>query len=603
MVGVLAPLATVAVAWGIAWGETRGIVAVGIGVALLLWSCRDRTGAFRLFGPFVGVEIRRSARGSRRHLWRPVYVSATLFGFLWSFVEAMPQAYLTGNSPTEIHLTFQAANEWFFVLYAVATFAYVMALTLNVLSATVAEERDARRWDVLRATDLTSREILVGKSVGRLPQILDPFFATLPVIALSTLLGGVSPRMVLFLAAGILAGVVLIGGLTLLVATASRTSAQIRVRVLAVLTLYLLAATLPTAGELWGGIEAYVAKATAKKAVAAPVALQWVQAGHPFFPYVEAKRAGLGLEDGLAFVVRRFAAFAALVGVGSTLFAVARFRGAPAPFRVRRRRRPVLPDPLAPTRPHLRDFPVYWWERFGPLSPWQHRIGAAVNRVVVARVFGGLVVVLACVRFTFYATKSDGIGTVKVLLGFALFAIGGVMIVGSLFRGARCLAGERAAGTLDPLLATPLGTDEILTQKWRALYSRQTPLALFGAAITLAAVVCGYVHPAGGLFFAASVAFHTMAASAVGLAFSVAAPTPEAAVRNLLILLAPCCVVFTASAVSPVAAALFLFVGEVSLSTENGMVGFGLGSITLWGVAWAIAWPVARSRFRKVGTA
>jgi hypothetical protein len=598
-----APLATVALAAGVGRGGTDGLVAALVGMFVLLACCRDRDGSLRLLGPFVGMEIKRSARGSRRHFWRPVYVGATLLGFLWSFADALPRAYVEGRTFAQVYLTFQAANEWFFVLYALATFGYVMALTVNVLSATISEERDGRRWDVLRSTDLTTREILVGKSVGRLPQLLDPFLATLPVIALSTLLGGVSPRMVLFLACGILAGVVLVGGLTLLTATVSRTSAQIRVRVVVALVLYLLVATLPAVDLTRGGVEMYVARATAKNAPAAPIVTQWLRAGNPFFPYVEARRAGLGLEDGLAFVVRRFAAFATLVGVGSTLIAVARFRGAPRPIRLRPSRHPIRPDPTVPTRPRLREFPVYWWERFGTLAPWQHAFGAAVTRGFVLRFFACLVLLLAFVRVAFLYRNPDGVAYGKILIGAALFVISAVMIAGTLFRGARCLSGERAAGTLDPLLATPLGTNDILIQKWRALYTRQTPLGLLGAALLVAGTVTGFVHPAGAVFFGAGVAFHTMAAAAVGLCFGVGAATPEAAVRTLLLVLAPCCVVFTVAALPPVASAGFLFVGEVSVATENTMVAFGLGSMTLWGVAWAIAWAVARSRFRKVATA
>jgi hypothetical protein len=45
-------------------------------------------------------------------------------------------------------------------------------------SELILEERNAKRWDILRMTQLTSHEIVLGKMIGRLPVAFDPITVT-----------------------------------------------------------------------------------------------------------------------------------------------------------------------------------------------------------------------------------------------------------------------------------------------------------------------------------------------------------------------------------------------------------------------------------------
>jgi ABC-type transport system involved in multi-copper enzyme maturation permease subunit len=106
------------------------------------------------------------------------------------------------------------------LLFQVLTFVELaLFLFFSALSAagSVAQEKDRRTFILLLITDLRNREIVLGKLLGSLLQILLLVMATVPLLMLLLLLGGVAPEQVLqavvivaatSLAAGSLGGLV-----------------------------------------------------------------------------------------------------------------------------------------------------------------------------------------------------------------------------------------------------------------------------------------------------------------------------------------------------------------------------------------------------------
>lgn len=99
----------------------------------------------------------------------------------------------------------------FVLLTLVSFFAALSA------ASTVAREKDRRTFILLLLTDMSDSEIVLGKLLGSLLPIVLILFATLPVLALLLLLGGITPLQVLYswlilvataLAAGSLGGLI-----------------------------------------------------------------------------------------------------------------------------------------------------------------------------------------------------------------------------------------------------------------------------------------------------------------------------------------------------------------------------------------------------------
>lgn len=80
----------------------------------------------------------------------------------------------------------------FVLLTLVSFFAALSA------ASTVAREKDRRTFILLLLTDMSDSEIVLGKLLGSLLPIVLILFATLPVLALLLLLGGITPLQVLY---------------------------------------------------------------------------------------------------------------------------------------------------------------------------------------------------------------------------------------------------------------------------------------------------------------------------------------------------------------------------------------------------------------------
>src|SRR5262249_26378154 len=92
----------------------------------------------------------------------------------------------------------------FFVAFLAVQILVCFLLTPAFTAGAIAEEKERRRLDFLLATDLSSREIVLGKLAARLATMLVLLVTGLPVLSLLQMLGGVPPELLLagFLATG-----------------------------------------------------------------------------------------------------------------------------------------------------------------------------------------------------------------------------------------------------------------------------------------------------------------------------------------------------------------------------------------------------------------
>jgi ABC-type Na+ efflux pump permease subunit len=144
-----------------------------------------------LLGPIFAREWLTLSRRSRHYVLRTVYL-----GVLWILALTAWQATV-GWTQTA---TLGDCSRFNLLLFRLLTIFVQLPLLLffAALSAasTITLEKDRRTFILLLLTDLRNYEIVLGKLLGSLLQIVIFLAGTLPILALTLLLGGVAPAQV-----------------------------------------------------------------------------------------------------------------------------------------------------------------------------------------------------------------------------------------------------------------------------------------------------------------------------------------------------------------------------------------------------------------------
>ncbi len=541
--GRLAPLGAILFVLGIALGEWYGGLLALLGTIALIFACRSRDG-FLLLGPFVRSELIRAARTRRLALWRFVYAAAAALMLLVCFSDAT-----FGPGSTTAGRGFDRYTLNFFITFSVVQFCYLTYLTISLIAPIVAEEREAKRWDFLLATDLRAREILIGKAVGRLPLILDPILAALPVLVLSTLFGGVSPRLVIAVSLATLAMLFGTAGIAFFFSVFAPTAKIANERTSGIIFAYV---TL-TGSFLFFVTHPIVWNFPTSSGIAFPVdvgdAVELVGTGNPITVVVMAQqgqKTGVQTFEPLFETgVRKFVAFQIGTFFLFGLRAMQRLRSA-IPWKVAEKTKRVaakVDDPDRPAkprrnfRPPIGEWPVYWLERYGQLSAGQMKSTAWFTPKKYAAFGLFAAVVLIGVRVVApYLPGDEPVEIVQKILRLMVCVLTLMPVLPAVVRGARCVARERAADTLDSLLLTGLTPRDILFQKWLGVATADLPLVGVGLTLAVAGALTGFLHPLVPVVVAMTVAVYTAVAAAVGMYYSVRATTPARAVRNTILI-------------------------------------------------------------------
>lgn len=141
------------------------------------------------FGPIFGKELRVTARRKRSYVLRVVYLGFLLLVLFAAWTASRAMHYSGGvaaqvQAQSQLGIAFYLCFLWFTVIS--------MAAIGPVLTATaVSAERLGRTLDVLLMTPITAWQIVSGKLLSRLLVALTLIGLSLPVLALTRLLGGV----------------------------------------------------------------------------------------------------------------------------------------------------------------------------------------------------------------------------------------------------------------------------------------------------------------------------------------------------------------------------------------------------------------------------
>ncbi len=154
-----------------------------------------------LVGPLFRWELVRLARRgqdarARFILAASLFFILTAFTLIW-FYHIPPVELFTGTAQ-EMSLNESARfADRFAITFLLAQVCVLALLTPAYAAGSISEEKEKQTFVFLLASDLTSREILFVKFLGRLVFLLGVMFAGLPILALTQLYGGVSLKFLL----------------------------------------------------------------------------------------------------------------------------------------------------------------------------------------------------------------------------------------------------------------------------------------------------------------------------------------------------------------------------------------------------------------------
>jgi ABC-type transport system involved in multi-copper enzyme maturation permease subunit len=398
---------------------------------------------------------------SRR--WQ-VYALRTLF--LTSFLVALTVVWSSNQAASSIASSASTIRsmallgEWFFVAVIGTQLTLVLLAAPAATAGAICQDRASGTLTHMLMTDLTNREIVVGKLAARLAPILSLIACTLPVLALLILLGGVDPGALLG-AFAVTLGLALLGSsLALAFSLWAGKTHDALLGTYAVWGLWLLAR--PMIGELG---RAFAWNLPLPSQTTDPYRLAFAPYWSPGSVSWAHYAWFLGITSALSVL---------LVGV-----AVVRIRSICTRDVVARRPSRILsrdamgrldPRKFLPG-PRLDLNPVLWRE-------WHRTRPTRLGRIVMT-LYVGLAAVFS---FGVIVTKSPDVAA--WVNGFQVFA--GLLIVS--VTAATTLADERVRGSLDVLMTTPISTGQIVWGKWLGTFRMVPALAFLPALVALGGV-------------------------------------------------------------------------------------------------------------------
>ncbi|NMC20831.1 MAG: ABC transporter permease subunit, partial [Thermogutta sp.] len=254
-------------------------------------------------GPILTRELTIRPRRRQFYIARAMYVLILLLLMCTAWLVVTGTQYIrdVGDSA-------RFGMAWFQIAAPLQALVGFFAAAV-IAAGSVCQEKDRRTLDLLLMTELTNRELVLGKLLGSLVTFLSMLAAGVPVFVLSALLGGISERQI-FLSFAVTAAAVLLGGAVGTTAAfwREKTFQALAVTIMA-LVLWLALGEVVAAGllgESWGGVECRV----------------WAVAVSPWRAVLEACRpvpdASLsifGLSPLGAFAVFSAAVFAVITGI------------------------------------------------------------------------------------------------------------------------------------------------------------------------------------------------------------------------------------------------------------------------------------------------
>lgn len=384
----------------------------------------------------------------------------------------------------------------FYTAFAWATMIGVLVVTPVVAAGAIASERERRTIEYLFATDLSNAEIVLDKLVARLLTVGKLVLATLPVLAIFRLLGGVPGTLLLTHFAMLASTATLTASIALAVGVWCDRARDAVPRALGAVFLWLIA--LPVV-LLFGMQLDFVNKpwAEALKTYALIPVATVLGLFHPLV--VLAMSAGinggvLGV-DADPWAIAQMIAIQLVITLCVLGICVAMVRRVHLRAAAASGNRPADAAGAPASRSPFELRPMLWKELFAASvtkrgSKWGRRLGVFVLVAAVGGPLGGMLV--AGLANTARVDFEDYMGLVVGMVGVC----GSILLLMAGSRAAGLICHERERDTWLSLLTTDLSSAEIVNAKtWGNLYAFRWPfvgivlMPLLGALLDIAAVL------------------------------------------------------------------------------------------------------------------
>jgi ABC-type transport system involved in multi-copper enzyme maturation permease subunit len=439
-------------------------------------------------GPVFAYEWLRATRRWTMYAWRAGFVLVLLGGLalVW-----LVESHRTG--PFTMQAQAVLAKMFFGIIECVAVVTVLLVAPVATAGVICQERARGTLLDVL-ATDLSSAEVVLGKLAARQLPVLATIAAALPVLAITSLFGGIDPGA-LGGSFAVIVGLAVIGcALALSLSLWGRKTHEVLLAMYFVWFCWLL--LLP----VWVVVT--------NQLVGRPLPWGWLVQTNPLMLTLFAHDASVPWSPGLAAQLR-FLAGAVVLAAGLVALTIWRLRpvcvGQSRQRAAAHARSPRWRRPWAPT---LDGNPVVWREcHRQPPSRWTR---------IVWGLYGVLALALSVQAFVMMIAPRGVPGIwMPVRVNVSQVAIGLLLLSVTTAAG---LHEERAHGSLDALFATPLPTATIVRGKWRWAFRRVPLLAILPTFMTLLLTAVG--RWAGPLLIMALILAQGAAVTSLGLALA-----------------------------------------------------------------------------------
>ncbi len=190
----------------------------------------------RVAGPLFDKELRVWSRRRRLYALRFAYIAlfGVVVGYVWAMVvqrDANASAVVQASRMAEVGKIVVAAIVWF-------QFIAAQIVAAVLLSGAMSTEVRQRTLEVLFTTPIGNAQIVLGKLLSGLLQILLLLAISLPLLAIVRVFGGVSWNFVVSGLGITLATAILIGALSLFLGIANRQTHQVAMNAMAMCGLF-----------------------------------------------------------------------------------------------------------------------------------------------------------------------------------------------------------------------------------------------------------------------------------------------------------------------------------------------------------------------------
>jgi ABC-type transport system involved in multi-copper enzyme maturation permease subunit len=520
-------------------------------------------------GPIFFHELRAIARRKRSYALRVLLGLFLLYSVVMSY-ESWTGSYWYSLAVRERELTpkdLARLGNQLFVAVVWLQGLTICFLTPAFLAGAVAEDRQRKVLPYLLASPMTGAEIVLGKLAVRVMNLAVLVAVGLPVLSLTTFLGGIDPLAVWLAYGASFSTLYFLAALSIFL---SVYSPRPRDSILVAYLLVVIWSFLPMLDFLFTRVGGPLSSAVN---AARPVT-EWIMATSPYTLLVLSfTGASARLVEGISWMI------GLQVLYGTILMGWSTWRLRPVERGARPLGLPIFPrDRGVPQRRLLRrrtcgDEPMMWKECTGSLSIGSRSKAVTLFLLSVVAIVGlGYLVVdqgiPAFHEMHEYGTGAAGTWRSRWALNFSVRTITAILyILTSLMLGASAATGitmEHEKDTWVSLVSTPLDRTEILKAKVLGAFWRvRAPLAAL-ASVWLTGVCCGAVHPLGALGAAVAVAiystFTAMLGTYVSLRFKSSARAIATTIATLIFLNGGylfCCIPFIAGSDSIVVMAGF----------------------------------------------